>query len=345
MIDYELTNLKNEFPDFEKGWKDITKKLGFDFIDFIKDRINNEFSELRSFFDLQLSVVIDNNFIFGQIKNSIEKKKEITGTFIYKLAETEFVNIYAPYKLKDELYSKIETILNNNELAKIYADLLLQKIIIVDAFWINEWKKASNSIGHIDPDDIPYLALALHLKSHAIISKDKIFKKQGDSKSWNIQDTEQIIANYSSGLLSFLFIGGVAKITDLLIKTLIVFFKVIKDLVFYVSKILVNLTLETIDLFVDKVPGWISISVLALAVSSRKMRDGSKEFFKTAGYLINNISQELKELIKDIIKRIIDLMEALKPVSVLGIEMLIHIGRELGIMMEQIQKLESERAN
>jgi predicted nucleic acid-binding protein len=344
-IEIPLTNLKKEFPNFEKGWGDIVKTLGFDFIDFMKDRIKHDFSELKSFFDLQLSIVIDNNFIFGQIKNSVEKNRDIKETFIYKLTETKFVNIYAPYKLKNELFSKIETILNNNTVAKKYADLLLKKIHIDDAPWVEEWKKAANSIGHIDPDDVPYLALALHEKSHAIISNDKIFKKQGNSKSWNIYDTDQIISNYGSGLLSFFLVGGTLKIVDLFVSIIIAFFKIIADFIFYIFKVLANLSIESIEFLANKVPGWMYLSLLTLTVLSKKIRKGGKEFIRNAGNLINIIYKEFIELIKTLIQRINELLEALKPTAIVGLEILFYITRELGIMVEQIQKLESERAN
>ncbi len=65
-IDYRL---EAKFPEFHKSWKSIVKEYGNDFVDIVRDNFQKEFEKLDDFSSLILTIVIDNNLIFGQIKN------------------------------------------------------------------------------------------------------------------------------------------------------------------------------------------------------------------------------------------------------------------------------------
>ena len=197
-------NINEQFPEFNSTWKEIISKFGDGFVNSLKTQLSEEYQLFKEIKQFKLHMVIDNNFIFGQIKGLIEKSKPLEGSFIYRISNLKSVKIYAPPKLREELYDKIENVLTfNNQLARDFADKLLKKIIIKDAYWVENWIKASRQIGHIDQDDIPYLALAISINGHSIISKDNIFYKAGITQVWKIKDTEQVITNYNKGFISF----------------------------------------------------------------------------------------------------------------------------------------------
>lgn len=71
------TKLYSKFPTFEKCWEDIANVLGNDFVGLIRDKFEDELQLFKEISQFRLSIVIDNNFIFGQIKNAIGKKLRI----------------------------------------------------------------------------------------------------------------------------------------------------------------------------------------------------------------------------------------------------------------------------
>lgn len=342
-------NLNEKFPTFEDQWDNVVKTLGNNFVGVVRDKFKDELQLFKEISKFRFSIVIDNNFIFGQIKNVVEKNKKIESSFVYRLINSNYIDIYGPYKLREELYNKIENILTvNNEVAAEYADMLLEKIIIKDAYWIDEWKKANNLIGHIDQDDVPYLALAFHTESHAIISNDKIFKKQGLSKSWNIQDADNVITSYNSGFISFCFIGTGMKILEIIWKTIISIFKVIGDLLLEIITVVGMLVVGAVDFIVEKIPTWLSLSVLAsigiAAIFSEDFRNLGKDILKKTGNIAHKVIIKIEEFIKWLINMLKDFWEIFKPVGITGLELAGYFSLEYELMNIQVKKLDSERA-
>lgn len=342
-------NLDAKFPGFEKEWYNIVRLLGNDFVNSMKGQFQDELSMFKEISQFRFSIVIDNNFIFGQIKNVVEKNLDIEDSFVYKLVNSANTNIYGPYKLKEELYDKLLTVLSvNNELAKSYADLLIEKIIIKDAQWTNEWKKANNLIGHIDQDDVPYLALAFHQESHAIISNDKIFSKQGASKTWDIQDADKIITSYNSGFMSFCFIGTGISIMDLIWKTFVSIFKVIGEILLEIISGIGMLVVGTIDILVNTVPPWLSLSLLALgigaAILSEDFREVSKEILVETGKIAKKIIVKIEKTLAWLIEVVQELWEVFKPLGITSLEFAGYFLLEYELMSIEVAKLDDERA-
>ncbi len=343
------TNLNNKFPTFEEKWNEIVKSLGNNFVGLVKEKFKDELQLFKEISQFRFSIVIDNNFIFGQIKNVVEKNKNIENSFIYKLVNSSYIDVYAPFKLKEELYDKITTVLKvNNKLAEEYANQLIKKILIKDAQWIDEWKKANNLIGHIDQDDVPYLALALHTESHAIISNDKIFKKQGLSKSWNIQDTDKIITSYNSGYISFCFIGTSMSIIELIWKTIVSIFKMIGEILLEIITGIGMLVVGAFDFLINKVPPWISLSILAIGIGttifSEDFRKVGKDVLIKTGNIAKKIIVKIEDFLKWLIEIVKEFWEIFKPIGITGLEIAGYFTLEYELMTLQVAKLEDERA-
>ena len=343
------TNLNKKFPEFEEIWNEIVKSLGHSFVGLVKENLKDELKLFKEISNFRFSVVIDNNFIFGQIKNAVEKNKNIENSFIYKLVNSSYIDVYAPFKLKEELYDKISTVLkDNNKLAEKYANQLIEKIIIKDAQWIDEWKKANNLIGHIDEDDVPYLALAFHVESHAIISNDKIFKKQGLSKSWNIQETDKIITSYNSGFISFCFIGTSMLIIELIWKTIVSIFKIIEEIFLEIITGIGLLVVGSVDFLLNNVPSWVLLLILAIGIGASVFSEDFKKVGEVILIKIKNIVKKIIVKIKNFLKWVIEIIkefwEIFKPVGITGLEILGYFILEYELMTLQVAKLENERA-
>jgi len=68
---------------------------------------------------------------------------------------------------------------------EIILTLLMEKInIIPKSYYISEFQRAEEIIGHIDRKDIPYFALALALNADGIWSLDRHLKRQNKIKKF-----------------------------------------------------------------------------------------------------------------------------------------------------------------
>ncbi len=348
MKDFFGARLNEKFPDFEHGWRELVNKVGDEFVNHIKTHFQSQYEIFREISDFQITVVVDNNFIFGQIKNIVERNKSLETSFIYRISKLSSVKIYAPPKLVEELFDKIEKILKGDkELARKYANTILERIEVKDAFWINEWKTANNLIGHVDSDDVPYLALALEVGSHAIISKDAIFHTQGVSKVWTIQDTDKVITNYHRGCVSFCFIGTMPSILQLIWEIFLIIFKVIGEILKGFVFALAYLAGGTISI-AGKIPSNILVGVLGLGalalLFSEKARSGLKDVMGEVRNVIQVCVEGIAQFINWLSSLIEQIWDVFKPVGITAIEFAAYFLSEYYEMKTEVVNLEKARA-
>ncbi|MCF8336450.1 MAG: hypothetical protein K9I74_00555 [Bacteroidales bacterium] len=339
--------LNTKYPSFDKEWESVVTTLGNDFVSSVKQILQDELVRFKEVSKFRFSIVIDNNFIFGQIKAAVTNQTPIKETFVYNLLNTDYIDIYAPPKLQEELLDKIENIIiKNKDLAKYYSSLLLDKIIIKDAYWIEEWKKANNIIGHMDNDDVPYLALALHTKSHSIISYDKHFKAQENLKCWNIQTTNNIITSYNTGFISFCILGVSMKIIEYFYNIITIVLKVIGDIVMELIRA-VGLLIQGSYEMLKKLPSWLIISVLAIGtgaiIFSEDVRARGNELIKKIRGSAQIILQEVKIFILEIIKYLQEFWELFKPTGITGLEFFGYLVMEYRLLKKQVEDLDDTR--
>jgi predicted nucleic acid-binding protein len=305
--------IKERFPGFEKEWKKLVRMVGEDFVGFLREKVSNEFEFLRQLGKFKFKLVVDNNFVLGQIKGAIKKKEVIENSFLFKLLMSKSVEIFAPPLLKKELHDKIiETIdKNDHELAVKYATVIMSRMTVTDAQWKDSWKKANNLIGEHDPDDVPYLALAFEMGSQAILSFDDIFHRQGDVQVWKHGDADKIITNYNSGFISIALIGNIG---NLLIKLAATVFGIIRDVIIDAINLLVKLG-RGLVIGISKLPPIVIFGLIALGVL----------FFdeiKTAGAdllkFLKEKAQEILTRIKVAISEILDIIARLLDIAKLG---------------------------
>ena len=336
--------LKQKFPGLKERWESLTNELGPALYDHVRNQSHQEILKIEGFGKLHFSLVIDTNFIFGQIKSSVTKNISLDETFIYRLINCSFVKVYAPFKLKEELYEKIDRVLKKgNEQAAKHADILLNKLIMMDAPWIEDWKIAQRTIGNEDPDDVSFLALSLHTSSHGILSFDKIFKSQNLTKTWGIDDTEKVIHTFNHGITSLAVAGASISIVELLYRLVSFINKVILEVVLGIITALIGITALTIH-SLGQIPIEIMIGLAGMFIAglflSDDLRQGGKDLMDTVVDKMRSYSSELVEFLSELKELIIEIWEVFKPFGITTLELFTYLSHEVQLMHEQMVELE-----
>ncbi len=338
--------LGQKFPRFLEGWNDITKNVEIEITEEVKTQFRESFSTIESFGELNVSIVLDNNFVFGQIKTMVSKGTDLEDTFIFRLLNSVFVSVHAPYKLREELYTKIEKYLNDNlDEASKYAEYILSKVKLSDAYWVQDWKKAKQKIENVDEDDVPYLALAISISSHAIISRDKIFQLQNDTKVWTIGETDRVMTTFNKGIISFSLFGLGLVTVEGLYRFLSVVLKAILEIIKELVVALVQLFQMVIKM-ISKIPpefGFLVLGMILLYILfSDEFREKGMDMFDK---IKTNSKEYLKNKIEDLNEfknRLVELWEVFKPVGVTSAQIILFFSMEVTSMIEQLEKLKNE---
>lgn len=336
--------LHEKFPEFKSEWEKFVKQVGHSFVNLLKERFMDEYKLFKEISQFEMSIIVDNNFVFGQINGCVENDKKLEDTFLYMIANIKFIKLYAPPKLREELYDKIEKKIKvNNSKAKEYADKILQKIEIKDAFWIDEWKKANNLIGHKDSDDVPYLALAFSLGTHSILSMDKVFQEAGTTQVWTKSDLDTIITNYNKGFISFYVVGATIAIIQFIWNVIIATLKVIADIIIELLQPLILIASGTIK-FISEIPSVILLAIIGALIISDDMQSISKD-------IILNIGKKAKEGLEYISKFIVwikdfidQICKAFAPTGITMLELAGYFVSEYHELQLQVANLEKNRA-
>lgn len=351
---YDLKSILSErigekLPNFNKHWNDITHSLGIEFVDCLKENLKPAALSLFEIHKFKFSVVVDNNFVLGQIMGFVDKGKSFEESFIYRLINASYIDVFGPHKLKKELRDKIDQhIKKDKKKAHEYADEILKKIKIRDAQWVCEWKKAQDLIGHIDEDDVPYLALSFHTESHAIISGDKVFGVQSESKVWDMRDAGRIITNYNAGFISFCFLGGVKDMIVNLFKVLMV---ILKELTEFIIGIITEIGRNIKDFLIslnNGIPDDVKFLLLLFAgvalITSEKFREFTADAISKIAEFVKFLFKKFVEFMNIIFNGLKTLYEAFKPLGITVLEVLEFFLTEWLIMREEVKKLEEQRA-
>ncbi len=133
-------------------------------------------------------IVDTNRIIAGLMKDSITREILLNTNF-------EF---YIPEYLLLEIEKHKELILKKSGLSEsrfqLIFDLLKENINVVSMSKIIDYiDEAEEIIGDIDPNDIPFIALALAIQNEGIWTEDKDFRKQSKIKIWSTAELIKVI--------------------------------------------------------------------------------------------------------------------------------------------------------
>ncbi len=329
---------KSRYPEFENAWNNLIREVGPELVNYIQEKIDGQKSFLSRLAKFKFKLVVDNNFIFGQIKGAIKKDKEIEKSFIYKLLTSRVIQVYAPPKLKEELLEKINQLIPepNREQAIGYALMILSRIEIKDAQWVENWKKANSLIGEIDIDDVPYLALALEIESHAIMTLDDVFHKQGEVRAWKHGDVGKVISNYNSGFFSLLI---VEQGSTLLYNIAAIFLRLVRDLIIEVIDLLIMIASGVIR-GLSKVPWQIWLLLIGLGIVFwDDFSKAGRDIFTYLKEKANEIVDQLKALVQEIYGMLSGILDITGLAATVTLEFLGYLLNDYGNLNNQLKEL------
>ena len=134
-------------------------------------------------------LIVDANIIISAlIRNS--KTRELLTIFSFTL--------YSPDTLLESIEKYKEEFIEKSGLTskdfEILLNFLLEKITVVkQKEYKSKIEQAKSIIGHIDIEDIDYIALALSMKNDGIWSDDAHFQKQDRIKIYKTEDIVKIV--------------------------------------------------------------------------------------------------------------------------------------------------------
>lgn len=334
--------IKDKYPDFEREWTEFVNGMGDKLISALRKGFERQLRSFENLLNISLTIVVDNNFVFGNIQNAIRKESKIENSFIYKMGKNEFIKLYAPDKLREELHAKIHEHLAEDEDKAIgYANTILEYITIKDALWVDEWRRANNLIGHIDQDDVPYLALAFNLGSHSIVSYDKVFQNQNDVQIWDQKELNRIVTNYNSGTVAFLVLGTSAIIIYQVLKFIFFILKILFDAIVHL--------LYSVVYLVSKIPlPLLAIGGIAVALfysESEEFREIVNDIKDNGNEWLENKKRELDSLTKRISKFLKDFNTLHKQNIKEGFDFFGFLLLEYTHLNEEIKKIELKKAS
>jgi len=334
--------MKTRFPEFDAAWNKMVHEVGSELVNFIREKINGQKSLVSELAKFKFRFVVDNNFIFGQIKGAIEKSKSIEKSFIYKLLSSKSIQIFAPPLLQEELYAKINLLIpeEHREKAIAYALVILTRIEVKDAQWVENWMAANKLIGEIDEDDVPYLALALEIESHAIMTFDDVFHRQGEIKVWRHGDADKVITNYNSGFISFLIIENSGVLLGNIIA---VIFRFIKDLIVTLIETLVMIATGTIKTLARiPLPFWILIVGMGI-IFWEDISKAGKDIFSFLKEKGGEILSKLKVVVGEIYELLKGFLEVAGLAGTVAFELLGYLLSEYINLNDQLKEMKFDQ--
>lgn len=131
-----------------------------------------------------MKLIVDSSILISAlIKDSVTREVLLLPFFEFLLPEYSFQEV----EFRKNKISKLSG-LSEYEI-DIVLSLILENISIIPAQKIKaHFNKANELIGKVDPNDIPFVALALATENDGIWSNDKDFEVLKDIKVWKTTD-------------------------------------------------------------------------------------------------------------------------------------------------------------
>lgn len=210
-----------------------------------------------------------------------------------RIFSSPYIELLAPKIILEEVEQQIRKDLPKNaslEKALAHARELHSKIKIVEDIPEQALQDALRSIGKHDPDDTPYLGLAIASEAEGIVSGDKkAFDKQTEVKRWDLRDFCVLCETYESGALSFFVVGKTTEIIGKAFEWLLIeFLETLKWTLEIIKNLFVAVIEKSMEAF-SKIPDWawpIIISVLVVGVTLLVCQEG---FWNLVYTIVKNV--------------------------------------------------------
>ncbi|MCP6719098.1 MAG: PIN domain-containing protein [Patescibacteria group bacterium] len=318
---FDEQNLKlfrNSYESFNNLLTTIKKEISPEILENLHKFFINILNHIAEGFKFRLEFVIDTNIIFGEIrailKNNPEEelKKFIVEnnmpSFLQKIIDFPFLKLFAPPKIKKELFSTIDNDLPEDldkKEAVLLANYFLEKIIILTQKNSIVWRKANNFLAKHDKDDIPFLALAIYLDAHGIITKNQHFEKQNAISVWKLGESGRMVSSVSQGAFSIYILDkSLNRILPEIVKFFILFFQSFLEFCHEIYKS-VKSTYEYLVKRYSSLPKWLKVGIPIgiVAIPSLILAFSGKSRKSLKNYFINlqlNLNKDFRRLYDNI---------------------------------------------
>lgn len=149
-----------------------------------------------------LRLAIDSNIIVADAF-AVGKGKP---SFLPRTFESPYLELYAPIEIVEEVKrSLVEDLPKGADIhiAQSHARSLLAHVKLVDRLSTDATKRASELIKLKDPDDVPFLAVAIQYGSDAVLSRDmKSIGTQSEIPPWKLGKGMRAVVSFEKGSLS-----------------------------------------------------------------------------------------------------------------------------------------------
>lgn len=156
-------------------------------------------------------LVLDTNILFGDCRSVALGRPSSTERMFHSPA----LELWGPEELREELLEKIETELPekaSKPKARAHAKKLLSAIRLKAATELAAVRRARELIAGYDADDVPFLALALQVGAHAVVSRDtRSLGRQTEVPRWDIGGVAQVVGTAEGGSLALFVVGATAE--------------------------------------------------------------------------------------------------------------------------------------
>ncbi len=200
--------------EFDVYFKQLTDLLGSEFISYLQSYA--QMSPLSGTRKVSISFSVDANIVYGEVLAIMNNKPSFLSSFI----GNPILELYASNMIEEEVLRAIDrdlpTGLDKNRAKGVALNLLIKirKINLDKNLDDIYYKHAYDLIGNkakSGPTDAQYLGVAFLLKTHGVISKDKIFNKQSEVKVWKLGTVGRVLSELTSGSLSIFILENSAN--------------------------------------------------------------------------------------------------------------------------------------
>lgn len=333
----DIKNLYSYFPD---EWKPILKdynktnnvlhqisrEIPPEAYEFVRDYMVNQLFLTENKTSLpQLKFVVDSNIIV----------KDAFRVGFGKFSSTErifssvFLKLYAPKKIKDEVYEQINKDLPKGcslELALGQAKKLLSKVEIIDDDKLNVENSSLLEFKNKYKNDVHFLKVAIGLNTPKIITRDKkAFDGNTTVKRYELGDAVSLILSVESGTLSLLMVTLGAETAYTGARVTYLFLSILYNIFTEILLFIIHIAIAGINGIINllgKMPDWgwyiiigiITATGIALIISKNLRDQATEKLGNLYEWITTQIiySTDKLDMLIDLIKGTIDLTTMLK---------------------------------
>lgn len=307
-------------------------------------------------FSFRFTFTVDSNIIVADSFRVAKEKPSSTP----RIFSCPYVELVSHKNIRDEVLEAIEKDLPkgaNKQKAVEHAKYLLSQINTVPNPTSNSLKEATKAIGNIDPDDVPFLAVALTTNSNAMISRDrKAYSSQNLIRSWGIKEYANIVSVTEGGMLSLYFLAkagiSIMKLIEYLITILFIIFSEILD---ELIKFLGNVVKSVTEAF-EKMPphlkellgltGAASFFVVALNENARNyLKEVLRMVKETLAEFLDNFKARMMNLFNGIREIIVLLWNEVVPSAAMVVVIAGVLWDTVSELIEECEKLTKTNAS